>query len=320
MPTDRDAEQSAAGAATPSAANAARAEAPDAVSVQATLLGTGTSTGVPVLGCDCEVCTSDDARDRRLRSSCHLEVRPRNAAGDAPPVRLQIDTGPDFRRQALRYGIERVDAALFTHAHFDHVTGIDDLRPFFFGNETPMPCFARSHTADVLRRMFPHIFVHDDYPAAANLTLREITEDALARSTPFRAASRYDDAAAALIQPIGLMHGDLPTCGFRVGRFAYLTDASAIPETSFDVLNGRVDTLVLDALHRRDHPTHFSIEEATRAARRIGARATYFTHLTHSVRHAEEEPRLPEGIHLAYDGLRLQVEGGKALRAVESER
>ncbi|PSQ93142.1 MAG: MBL fold metallo-hydrolase [Bacteroidetes bacterium SW_4_67_19] len=278
MPSKRVAEQEAGAPA--------RAD-PPAPTVRATLLGTGTSTGVPVLGCDCAVCTSDDPRDQRLRSSCHLVVRPRGPGGcDDDAVHLQIDTGPDFRRQALRYGVERVDAVLYTHAHFDHVTGLDDLRPFFFQNAAPAPCFARPHTAKVLRRMFPHVFVHDDYPNASNLELHEITEDALA----------------------------------GVGRFAYLTDASAIPDASFDQLDGQVDTLVIDALHRRDHPTHFSIEEATRAARRIGARATYFTHLTHSVRHAEEEPRLPEGIHLAYDGLRLQVEGGKALRAVESER
>jgi phosphoribosyl 1,2-cyclic phosphate phosphodiesterase len=313
MPSKRVAEQEAGAPA--------RAD-PPAPTVRATLLGTGTSTGVPVLGCDCAVCTSDDPRDQRLRSSCHLVVRPRGPGGcDDDAVHLQIDTGPDFRRQALRYGVERVDAVLYTHAHFDHVTGLDDLRPFFFQNAAPAPCFARPHTAKVLRRMFPHVFVHDDYPNASNLELHEITEDALAGGAPIRAASRYDDTIPpATVHPVPLMHGELPTCGFRVGRFAYLTDASAIPDASFDQLDGQVDTLVIDALHRRDHPTHFSIEEATRAARRVGARATYFTHLTHSVRHAEEEPRLPEGIHLAYDGLRLQVEGGKALRAVESER
>ena len=309
MPTDVSAERVPGGAS--EAASAREAPPQSGVTVQATLLGTGTSTGVPVLGCDCDVCTSDDPRDRRLRSSCHLEVTPRAADGRERPIHLQIDTGPDFRQQALRYGIERVDAALFTHAHFDHVTGIDDLRPFFFGNETPMPCFACPHTADVLRRMFPHIFVHDEYAGAANLVLREITADAVERGAPFRVESRYAAAAppATAVQPIGLMHGDLPTCGFRVGRFAYLTDASAIPDASFEHLDGQVDTLVLDALHRRDHPTHFSIDDAIEAARRIGARETYFTHLTHSVRHAEEEPRLPDGIHLAHDGLRLTVEG-----------
>ena len=288
----------------------ARPEAPrDEPTVHATLLGTGTSTGVPVLGCDCRVCQSDDPRDKRLRSSCHVEVRPEGPGAEDGVIHLQIDTGPDFRCQALRYGIERVDAVCYTHAHFDHVTGLDDLRPFFFRNAAPAPCFARPHTAKVLRRMFPHVFVHDDYPNASNLELRELTSDA-----PFRVQSRYDGeddapASSVRVQPVPLLHGELPTCGFRIGRFAYLTDASTIPESSFALLEGQVDTLVIDALHRRNHPTHFSIDEATRAARRIGARQTYFTHLTHSIRHAEEEPRLPEGIHLAYDGLRLKVEG-----------
>jgi phosphoribosyl 1,2-cyclic phosphate phosphodiesterase len=289
------------------------ASAERAPTVHATLLGTGTSTGVPVLGCGCRVCTSEDPRDDRLRSSCHLEARPPGAArGEGRAVHLQIDTGPDFRRQALRYRIERIDAALYTHAHSDHVTGLDDLRPFFFENKTPVPCFARPHTAERLRAMFPHIFVHDEYPTAANLTLRELTGE----RAPFFAESRYDsgsngrqDVPPVRVEPVPLLHGELPTCGFRVGRFAYLTDASTLPEASRDQLEGRVDTLVIDALHRRDHPTHFSIGEAVQVARRIGARETYFTHLTHSVRHAEEEPRLPEDVHLAYDGLELDVEG-----------
>jgi phosphoribosyl 1,2-cyclic phosphate phosphodiesterase len=300
MPSERVAEQPE---------DPARESAP-APTVRATLLGTGTSTGVPVLGCGCDVCTSEDPRDRRLRSSCHLAVRPPGHAGDrnggAPAVHLQIDTGPDFRRQALDGGIDRVDAVLYTHAHSDHVTGLDDLRPFFFENGAPVPCFARPHTAERLRAAFPHVFVHDDYPTAANLTLRELTSE----RAPLFAESRYTDDVSpprVPVEPVPLMHGALPTCGFRVGRFAYLTDASAIPEPSFAQLEGRVDTLVIDALHRRDHPTHFSIEEATQAARRIGARRTFFTHLTHSVRHADEEPRLPEGVHLAYDGLQLTV-------------
>lgn len=278
--------------------------ASDAPSVRVTMLGTGTSTGVPVLGCNCRVCQSDDPRDKRMRSSCHIAVRAGESAGEAgAAVHLQIDTGPDFRRQALRFGIERVDAVLFTHAHFDHVTGLDDLRPLFFQNPAPAPCFARPHTAKVLRRMFPHVFVHDDYPNATNLELHELAE-----SDPFDVPSRYDaEAAPVRVQPIPLMHGELPTCGFLIGRFAYLTDASAIPEASFSRLEGRVDTLVLDALHRKNHPTHFSIEEAAGAARRIGARQTYFTHLTHSVLHAKEDPRLPAGINLAYDGLHFAV-------------
>lgn len=309
MPRDRRlAEQDAGNAAPPERVPA----------VHVTLLGTGTSTGVPVLGCDCRVCTSDDPRDQRLRSSCHLEVRPPGAArGEGTAVHLQIDTGPDFRHQALRYGIERVDAVCYTHAHSDHVTGLDDLRPFFFENKTPVPCFARPHTAERLRAMFPHVFVHDDYPTAANLTLRELTAERAPFFVESRYESRYDRPEGengtppprVRIEPVPMLHGDLPTCGLLVGRFAYLTDASVLPEASRAQLEGRVDTLVIDALHRRNHPTHFSIDQAAQVARRLGARETYFTHLTHSVRHAEEEPRLPNGVHLAYDGLELRVEG-----------
>ena len=258
--------------------------------LKVTLLGTGTSTGVPVIGCTCRVCRSADPRDARTRTSCYVEVG---------GVHLVIDTGPDFRRQALRENIRRVDAVLFTHHHFDHIVGLDDLRPFFFDNRTPIPCYARPNTAAVLREMFRYIFRDGSYPGVANLALHEV-------EGAFRVQSRYTTDVAA-IEPIDVFHGDLPLYGYRIGRFAYLTDTSRIPEESFHRLQG-LDVLVLDALRHEPHRTHFTIEEAVAMAQRIGARQTYFVHMTHSVLHAEEDACLPEGIALGYDGLSFSVD------------
>jgi phosphoribosyl 1,2-cyclic phosphate phosphodiesterase len=255
-----------------------------------TLLGTGTSTGVPVIGCDCEVCASDDPKDDRTRCSCYVQ------AGD---VSLLIDTGPDFRRQALREGIDRIDAVCYTHHHFDHVVGIDDLRPFFFENHHAMPCYAHPDTAAVLRRNYDYIFGEDPYPGAANVTLRTV-------DGPFAVPSRYDDSAPVPVDPLLLRHGDMPVYGYRIGGFAYLTDVSTIPEPSYEAL-GDLDVLVLDALRPKPHPTHFSFDEAVEVARRIGAQQTYFVHMTHNVPHAEANARLPEGVQLAYDGLTVEV-------------
>jgi phosphoribosyl 1,2-cyclic phosphate phosphodiesterase len=255
-----------------------------------TLLGTGTSTGVPVLGCGCEVCTSDDPRDTRTRCACYVRV------GD---MGLLVDTGPDFRQQALREDVDRIDAVCYTHHHFDHVVGLDDLRPFFFDNRRTMPCYTHPDTAAVLRRNYDYIFGSDPYPGAANVEIR-------VADGPFEVPSRYDDAAPVAVDPILLYHGEMPVYGYRIGGFAYLTDVSRIPEPSYEGLQD-VDVLVLDALRPRSHPTHFSFEEAVATARRIGARETYFVHMTHSVRHAEANARLPDDIQLAYDGLTVEV-------------
>ena len=257
-----------------------------------TLLGTGTSTGVPVLGCDCEVCTSSDPRDTRTRCACYVE---------AGPLGILIDTGPDLRAQLLREGITRIDAVCYTHYHFDHLVGIDDLRPFFFHNSQVMPCYANADTAAVMQRNYDYILGSDPYPGAANVELEVV-------DTAFCVASRYDDGASVPVRPIPLTHGTLNVHGYRIGRFAYCTDASALSDASIDALDG-VDTLVLDALRPRPHPTHFSFDEAVRMTRRVGARETYFVHMTHAVRHAEQEPRLPDDVHLGYDGLTLDVPG-----------
>ncbi len=256
-----------------------------------TLLGTGTSVGVPVVGCNCRVCTSDDPRDNRTRCACLVEV---------DGINILIDAGPDFRMQALREDIQQVDALLITHHHFDHVAGLDDLRPYFFGNRRPMPCVARKNTVDVLRTTFYYIFGDDRYSGAALLQLKTA-------NGPFHIQSRYNPSSHSVqVEPVEIKHGNLPALGYRIGNFAYLTDTSHIPERSYEKLKG-LDVLVLDALRRKPHFKHFTIEQATEVAQRIGARQTYFTHMTHTVLHAEENARLPDGIELGYDGLSFSV-------------
>jgi len=264
-----------------------------------TLLGTGTSTGVPVLGCNCDVCLSEDPRDTRTRCSCFVR------AGD---MGLLIDTGPDFRRQALTHEIGRIDAVCYTHHHFDHVVGLDDLRPFFFQNATVMPCYAHPDTARVLRRTYDYIFGADPYPGAANVELEPV-------SGPFTVPSRYAGDISLPVDPILLDHGKVPVYGYRIGRFAYLTDTNNIPESSLSALEG-VDMLVLDGLRPEPHPTHLSFEEAVEVARQIGSKQTYLVHVTHAVRHAEANARLPEDVHLGYDGLTFDV---PALEPTERE-
>ena len=267
----------------------------DAPPLTVTLLGTGTSTGVPVLGCGCAVCTSEDPRDARLRTSAHVV-----AHTDAGDVHLQIDTGPDFRQQALRYGVTEVDALLVTHEHFDHVVGLDDLRPFFFRNKAPIPVYAQPSTAETLRAMFRYIFDRT-YPGASLLDLCPV-------SGPFLAASRRHAAARVGVTPVPALHGRADVLGFRTGAFAYLTDVNALPEASVRLLDG-VETLVLDGLRPERHPTHFSFAEAAEAAARVGARETWLVHVTHGALHAEADAMLPAGVRLAYDGLVLEVGG-----------
>ncbi|TDI76710.1 MAG: MBL fold metallo-hydrolase [Bacteroidetes bacterium] len=254
------------------------------------LLGTGTSTGVPVIGCDCEVCTSPDPRDSRLRCSCYIQI------GN---VSILIDAGPDFRAQALRAHIDSVDAVLITHHHFDHVVGLDDLRPFLFRNKVAIPCYASPETATVLERMFSYIFVDSDYPGVANLDLVRV-------DAPFHVEGRRELSDRVQVTPIPVLHGDLQIYGYRIGNFAYLTDTSAIPESSMDLLVG-VEVLVLDGLRYESHTKHLTIPEAVELARQIGARQTYLVHLAHSIHHKRVDAELPDGVNLGYDGLKFSV-------------
>lgn len=248
-----------------------------------TFLGTGTSTGVPVIGCHCPVCTSPVEKNQRLRQSALIE---------ASGKRFIIDTTPDLRLQLLRHPIPRLDFILFTHSHSDHLMGLDDIRPFNFRQREPIHAFANAPTAKAIRRAFSYIW-NDSQLGGGKPQLELVEVDG-----PFR----HDGVD---IIPIPVLHGDWTILGYRIGPFAYITDTNGIPDESMALLEG-VDTLALDGLRPSPpHPTHFTINEAIEASRRIGARTTYLIHLTHDIDHDEFEKTLPAGIKLAYDGMRL---------------
>jgi phosphoribosyl 1,2-cyclic phosphate phosphodiesterase len=255
--------------------------------VRVTFLGTGTSTGVPVIGCECETCRSSDPKDKRWRPSILLQL------DDGPSI--LVDASPDLRAQALRFGVDRVDLILLTHSHADHVLGLDDVRIYNFMQRSDIPCYGDRFTLDAVRRMFAYVF-DADTPKGGGLPQLSLYPLA----GPFSTAHRT-------IVPVPLMHGTLPVLGYRIGGFAYLTDCNALREAAWPLLDG-LDVLVLDALRRRPHSTHFSIEEAVTIAQRIGARRTYFTHMTHDLPHAATCASLPAGVELAYDGLALTVD------------
>jgi phosphoribosyl 1,2-cyclic phosphate phosphodiesterase len=248
-----------------------------------TFLGTGTSTGVPVVGCRCAICTSEDPRNRRLRQSVKIEAGGKH---------FLIDTTPDLRAQLLRAPIPRLDFILFTHSHSDHLMGLDDVRPFNFRQREAVHAFANAHTAKAIRRAFSYIWNDTQIGGGKpQLDLHEI-------DGPFT-------HEGIEIVPIPVRHGDWTILGFRLGAFAYVTDTNGIPEESLALLEG-VDVLALDGLRPTlKHPTHFTIDEAVSVAQRIGARMTYLIHLTHEVDHETVEKTLPENVRLAWDGLEL---------------
>jgi len=250
--------------------------------VRVTFLGTGTSHGVPMIGCQCAVCASTDRRDKRWRPSIYIEA-PNGA-------KLLVDTGPDLRAQALAFGVARVDAILYTHGHADHVVGLDEVRRFNAIQSGTIPCYGDERTLDEIRGMFSYIFGPNTPKGGGIPDITLTTIDG-----PF-------EAAGAAITPVPVYHGDRIVLGFRVGAVAYLTDCSRIPAKSWGLLEG-VDVVVLDALRERPHPTHFSLTEAVAAAERIGARQTFFTHIAHDLGHERTCAKLPASMALAYDGL-----------------
>ncbi|HUP48623.1 MAG TPA: MBL fold metallo-hydrolase [Thermoanaerobaculia bacterium] len=255
------------------------------MSLSVTFLGTGTSTGVPVVGCRCRVCISENPKNKRLRQAVKIETGGKY---------LLIDTPPDLRLQLLRDPIPRLDCILFTHSHSDHLMGLDDIRPFNFRQREAIHAYASAKTAKAIRRAFSYIWNESQIGGGKpQLELHEV-------DGPFR----HDGVE---VVPIPVNHGDWTILGFRVGTFAYITDTNGIPRSSVELLRG-IEVLALDGLRPSPpHPTHFTIEEAIAAAREIGPGETYLIHLTHEVEHESVEAGLPPGFHLAYDGLKLTM-------------
>lgn len=271
------------------------------MSLRVTLLGTGTSHGVPMIGCDCGVCQSADPRDRRTRPSILIDLAPDAAPCDprerasADTARyLLVDTSSDLRQQALTHRLRRIDAILFTHSHADHIFGLDDVRRFNAIQKDAMPCYADERTGRDLRRTFSYIFDDTTTPGGG---IPQIGLSVI--GGPF-CVGRHE------VVPVPVWHGARLILGFRIGGFAYLTDCSAIPDTSWPLLAG-VQTLVVDALRERKHPTHFNVSDALACAARIGSARTYFTHISHDLGHVETCARLPRGVELAYDGLVVDI-------------
>jgi phosphoribosyl 1,2-cyclic phosphate phosphodiesterase len=252
--------------------------------LQLTILGSGTSMGVPTLGCHCAVCESKDPRDRRTRPSVLLSYAGRNVV---------IDTTPDFRYQAMRHGIERLDAIVYTHSHADHILGLDDIRPFNLKQRGVVPIYASVETLATLRRTFAYIFEE----ASAGSTLPGV--ELYTISGPF-------NLFGATIIPIPAIHGPTPVLGFRFGSAAYLTDFSQIPAASKEQLLG-LDDFILDALRYVPHPMHSNVEQSLALVEELKPKRAWFTHICHDLGHAETNAKLPENVRLSYDGLRFEV-------------
>lgn len=254
-------------------------------SLKITFLGTGTSSGVPMIACSCHVCTSPDKKDKRLRSSIMVE---------SASTRFVVDTTPDFRYQMLRENVKHLDAVLFTHPHKDHIAGLDDVRAFNFFQEQPMQIFANQMTIDGLMREFAYAFADKKYPGVPNLELNSIALD------PFRIGD-------IPIMPVQVWHLKMPVFGFRFGKFTYITDANRIDENEREKIRGS-EVLVVNALRREKHISHYTLDEAVQLVQELGIPKAYFTHISHQLgRHEEIETMLPEGIHLGYDGLVVEV-------------
>jgi len=253
--------------------------------LQITFLGTGTSSGVPMIGCSCPVCISADSRDCRLRSSVLIE---------SPETTIVIDTTPDFRYQMLRRKVKKLDAVVFTHPHKDHMAGLDDIRAFNFFSGKSMPVYANSLTEEALRRDFYYAFSDTKYPGVPELDIHTITD------APFQIQDLF-------IQPILTWHLKMPVLGFRVGPFTYITDANYIEDAEKEKIKGS-SVLVLNALRKEHHISHFNLQQAVDLVEELQVPEAYFTHISHQMGlHSEVEAELPQGVHLSYDGLMLRL-------------
>ena len=250
-----------------------------------TFLGSGTSSGVPMIACDCAVCTSSDKKDNRLRSSILVE---------SAQTSIVVDTTPDFRYQMLREKIRHLDAVLFTHPHKDHIAGLDDIRAFNFFQEQAMQLYANQMTIDALMREFAYAFADKKYPGVPNLELNSINLESFS-------------IGDIPIIPVEVWHLKMPVYGFRFGDFTYITDANRIENAEKEKIKGS-KVLVLNALRKEKHISHYTLDEAIALVKELQVPTAYFTHISHQLgKHAEIESRLPEGIHLSYDGLKISM-------------
>lgn len=253
--------------------------------MEAILLGTGTSQGVPVIGCNCETCRSLDFRDKRLRTSLYI---------DTGNNKIVVDTGPDFRQQMLNNRLDDVDMILFTHQHRDHTAGLDDIRPINFLKEKSVPVYGEKMVLNQIKSEFSYAFEENAYPGVPKLSVHEI------ENKPFYLGKDY-------VIPIRAYHHKLPVLGFRFGNFSYLTDASYIEHEELKKLYGS-ETLILNALRHEDHVSHFNLDEALDIVNQIQPKQAYFVHMSHDMgRQKVVEKKLPEGVNLAYDGLKISI-------------
>lgn len=253
--------------------------------MKVTILGSGTSQGVPLITCQCKVCSSNDPRDNRLRCSILIEHRDQT---------IVIDTGPDFRQQMLRAKVKKLDAVVFTHSHKDHIAGMDDIRAFNYSQKRDMDVYASQDVEEALKREFFYVFMTEKYPGVPSVQLHTI------RNESFQIAD-------VQLQPIAVWHHKMPVFGFRIGNFAYITDANLIPAQEIEKLQG-LDILILNALRKESHISHFNLEQALEIIDQLKPKKAYLTHISHQFGlHAEEEALLPHNVFLAYDGLELQL-------------
>ena len=253
--------------------------------MKVTFLGTGTSQGVPVIGCDCPVCSSLDYKDKRLRSSVHLKIDDKN---------IVIDTGPDFRQQMLREKIQKLDCILYTHEHKDHTAGLDDIRSYNFIQKKDMPIYGTQKVIGQIKREFSYIFEKVKYPGVPSVVVREITNE------PF-------EAEGIKVIPIQVMHYRLPVFGFRIGDFTYITDANFIEDKELEKIKD-TKVLVLNALQQTHHISHFTLKEAIEMVELLEPERAYFTHISHKLgTHHDVEKTMPPHIRLAYDGLQIEI-------------
>jgi phosphoribosyl 1,2-cyclic phosphate phosphodiesterase len=255
------------------------------LSITVEFLGTGTSGGVPMIACKCAVCQSNDSKDKRLRSSVLIK---------SPSTTVVIDTTPDFRTQMLRSGVEHIDAVLLTHSHKDHIAGLDDIRAFNFFSKKPIPIYANQETSEALQRDFYYAFAELKYPGIPEINLHTIDDK------PFQVGDLS-------FQPFAVKHLHMDVTAYRMGDFTYITDANFIGEDAQKIIQG-TDVLVLNALRKEKHLSHFTLDEAIEMATVLNARQTYFTHISHQMGfHHETSKELPKGMFFAYDGLKLHV-------------